>query len=69
MGIYLHLWLIYPSIVWVYTYIRNPKKNRFTLLNCTRGALHDLAVAAVNAGGETLAARLGSLAAVETKPS
>eukprot|EP00438_Fugacium_kawagutii_P002541 Skav207757 [mRNA] locus=scaffold181:205371:206598:+ [translate_table: standard] len=26
----------------------------FTLLNCTRGALHDLAVAAVNAGGETL---------------
>ena len=28
---------------------------RFTLLNCTRGELRDLAVAAVNAGGETLA--------------
>ncbi|CAE7572570.1 unnamed protein product [Symbiodinium sp. CCMP2592] len=27
----------------------------FTLLNCTRGELRDLAVAAVNAGGETLA--------------
>ena len=33
------------------------QKPRFTLLNCTRGALHDLAVAAVNAGGETLVTR------------
>eukprot|EP00434_Breviolum_minutum_P040581 symbB.v1.2.036061.t1/scaffold4991.1/size42876/1 len=54
-GLPIHGYRVYVDGSLAYDGSTDSVTREFTLLNCTRGALHDLAVAAVTAGGETLA--------------
>ena len=53
-GLPIHGYRVYVDGSLAYDGSTDSVTREFTLLNCTRGALHDLAVAAVTAGGETL---------------